>query len=112
MRDEADKIINELLARGGLTRAELRRQAIEQLHSCGVRPSTPSGREFLKQTMIVIAARDDAEANALLARANGASPSVTSVEPLSDDARRKAGAAIQAFARGVSCNLRGSSAVH
>jgi hypothetical protein len=75
MKDEADKIIDELLARdGAVSRKELRAQALTAMREQGENPNTPSGQQFQKHTMISIAAKDDAEADALLARAQGIAP--------------------------------------
>ena len=66
--DRADEILRELLARKGQkTRAQLREQALDQLPLFNEKPSTPSGRSMLKDLMIAAAARDDAEADRLLA---------------------------------------------
>jgi hypothetical protein len=76
MSDEAERILAELLARPGApTRDELDKQARAALAAEQEQPDA----ELVLLTMISIAARDDAEADELLARAQGIAPAGASV---------------------------------
>ena len=60
-KDEADRIIDELLARdGAMSREALRVLALEAMRDAG-EPMDPPDSQFLKHQMIVLAAKDDAE---------------------------------------------------
>jgi hypothetical protein len=114
--DEADKILAELLARdGAMSRTELRKQALEAMREVGENPNTPMGREFLKHQMISIAAKDDAEADALLARAHGMAPPKRATKEelaaLPDDLKRAACEAVEGMAE-ISRKRRGGSSLH
>jgi hypothetical protein len=122
--ERADKIINELLARdGAMSRERLRAEAIEAMREAGElhaevvngEPTDPTDRLFLKHQMIVIAAKDDAEADALLARAHGMEHepvSAAEVGELDEGLKRAAVEAIEGMAKEVSRNRRGGSSVH
>lgn len=120
MRDETDVILNELLARPGApTWVELRRAALKEMRLSGaVLGIAELDTAFLKQTMIVLAARDDAEADALLERAAGRSrpprpidTSALSPELLAE-AERRAFEAIEGFAETVARNRRREKRLH
>jgi hypothetical protein len=122
--DEAEKIIAELLARdGAMSRDELHKQALEAMHESGEihapvvngEPTDPLDREFLKHQMIMLAAKDDAEADALLARAHGREHELVSeaeVAALPDNMKQAAVEAIEGFAKEVSRRRRGGSSLH
>lgn len=96
---EADAIIEQLLARpGALTLNDLYRLALAAIRDAGESANGAEGRLFLKHTMIAIAAADDDEADALLARANGMEPDEISEHvSLDETAKRAAVAAAAGF---------------
>lgn len=99
MKDEADKIIDELLApEGQMTRKQLRAMALRSMRDSGVNPNEPGRSDFLRHTMIVLAAEGDAEVAALLARATGAKPFSSSHVTPTEEEKRAAAKAIEGFA--------------
>jgi hypothetical protein len=121
----ADEIITELLARDGApTRAELHRKALEAMHEAGEihapvangEPTDPLDGLFLKRQMISIAAKDDAEADALLARAHGMEPpkraTKEELDTLPEELKQAAYEAIEGLAKEVSRRKRGGGSLH
>lgn len=120
MRDDTDVILNELLARPGApTWVKLRRAALKEMRLSGaVLGIAELDQAFLKRTMIVLAARNDAEADALLERAAGRTRSPRPIDAsalspeLTAEGERRAFEALEGFAETVADNRRSEKCLH